>query len=145
MSATLRIARSGEESQAIRLVAACHVETGRAPDPDDRDIAISALLAGEAPGAFYLIGPPSSPVGYLSISFGHSISEGGTVAYLDELYIRPSVRRRGMATEALLALLKMLSQHGVRAVHATPPPGETSLLSRLRFTDQEIRLLTRIL
>ena len=146
MSATLRIARPDDESRAIRLVAACHDEIGHAPDPQDRDIAIASLLSGEAPGAFYLIGPPSSPVGYLSVSFGHSIAQGGTVAYLDELYIRPPVRGRGMATEALMALLKMLSQHGVRAVHASSPPaGGTRLFDRLRFKPEEAPALTRLL
>ena len=145
MSATLRIAQPADAERVMRLVLACHEETGLAPDAQDREIAVAALLEGDAPGAIYLIGPPSSPVGYLSVSFGHSISVGGTEAHMDDLFIRPNVRRRGMAGEAVAALAKMLSQHGVKALHIRvhgPVPG---FLPRLRFAAADGTRLTRTL
>ena len=143
MSVTLRIARPEDEERVMRLVLACHDETGLAPDPKARDAAIAALLSGEAPGTLYLVGPPSSPVGYLSVSFGHSISAGGTEAHMDELYIRPSVRRRGMASEAISAVTKMLSQHKVRALHVRIPGQAPGFLTRMRFSPDAATRLTR--
>ena len=143
MSATLRIAQPADAERVLRLVLACHEEAGLTPDPADREIALAALLAGEAPGALYLIGPPSSPVGYLSVSFGHAISAGGTEAYLDDLYIRPPVRRRGMAGEAVELLAKMLADHDVKRLHMTVPDAVPSFLTRLRFAEGQGTRLTR--
>jgi GNAT superfamily N-acetyltransferase len=147
MSATLRIAQPADADRVMRMVLACHEEIGLSPDPADREIAVAALLEGETPGALYLIGPPSSPVGYLAVSFGHAISVGGTEAHVDELFVRPNVRRRGMAAEALRALSKMLSQHGVKALHVrVPGPGPVpGFLPRLRFAPTEGTRLTRML
>lgn len=145
MSVTLRIARPEDEERVLRLVAACHEEVGLSPAPGARDAAIAALLSGEAPGALYLVGPPSSPVGYMSVSFGHSISAGGTEAHMDEVYIRPSVRRRGMAGEAISTLTKMLSQHGVRALHVRIPGEAPRFLTRMRFSPDTAVRLTRTL
>ena len=145
MSATLRIAQPADAERVMRLVQSCHDEVGLAPDPQDCEIAVASLLEGEAPGALYLIGPPSSPVGYLSVSFGHSISAGGTEAHMDELYIRPNVRRRGMAGEAVSALAKMLSQHGVKALHVNIPGTVPAFLKRMRFSEAPGIRLTRAL
>lgn len=145
MSVTLRIARPEDEARVLRLVATCHEEIGLNPDPKERDRAVAMLLTGEVPGALYLVGPPSSPVGYLSVSFGHSISVGGTEAHMDELFVRPSVRRRGMASDALSALVKMLSQHGVRALHLRVPGEPPGFLSRLQFRQTGDTRMTRAL
>ncbi len=145
MSVTLRIARPEDAARVLRLVAACHEEVGLTPDPGDRDRAVETLLSGQVPGALYLVGPPSSPVGYLSVSFGYSISAGGTEAHMDELYVRPSVRRRGMASDALSALVKMLSQNGVRALHLKIPGDAPGFLTRLHFRSAGDTRLTRTL
>lgn len=84
------------------------------------------------PGALYLIGPPSSPVGYLAISFGHAPATG-TTARLEEIYVRPPVRGRGMGTESIQALSKMLSQNGIEILSATVPESESGFFPRLRF------------
>ncbi len=143
MSVTLRIARPEDEERVLRLVAACHEEVGLAPDPRDRDRAVAMLLTGEAPGALYLVGPPTSPVGYVAVSFGHSIAAGGTEAHVDELFVRPSVRRRGMASEAMSTLAKMLSEHGVRTLHVRIPGATPGFLTRMRFTPESGTRLSR--
>lgn len=145
MSATLRIARPDDSARVLRLVAACHDEVGLTSDARDVEAAVDSLLGGTVPGALYLIGPPSSPVGYLAVSFGHSISLGGTEALMDELYIRPSVRRRGMAGEAVAALTKMLTEHGVRALHVRVPGAVPGFLTRMRFAPVSAALLSRSL
>ncbi|TDL79572.1 GNAT family N-acetyltransferase [Palleronia sediminis] len=133
MSAKLRIAGPADAERVLRLVQACHDEMGLAPDPARRDRAVADLLGGEMPGALYLIGPPASPVGYLALSFGHSLSAGGTGATLEEIYLRPPVRGRGMARDALTALATMLRANGVHSLHAASTDPLPSLFRRLRF------------
>jgi ribosomal protein S18 acetylase RimI-like enzyme len=51
------------------------------------------------------------------ISFGWSVEFGGMDGFVDELYIRPSVRGRGLGTEVLTHLPKTLSASGLKAIH----------------------------
>ncbi|PZX17696.1 acetyltransferase (GNAT) family protein [Palleronia aestuarii] len=119
MSAKLRIATTEDSERLLKLVLACHAETDLPQDEAAIAEALRPLLEGGPNGVVYLIGPPSSPVGYLAISFGYSISIGGLEGHIDEIYIRPPVRNRGMASEALHSLAASLSSHGVRALHFT--------------------------
>jgi len=98
------------------MVAACHDETGIASDAEHRRAALSPLLEGSPYGAIYLIGPERAPVGYVAVCFTWSIEHGGLEALLDELWIRPAVRGRGMAAEALSALFGALAPTGVRSI-----------------------------
>lgn len=106
MSTKLLIATPEDSDRVLRLVSACHDETGIEMKDDERAAAVAPLLDGSVQGVVYLIGPPSSPVGFIAISFGYSISLGGIEGYIDEIFVRPAVRRRGLAGEALRALVK---------------------------------------
>lgn len=136
MSVTLTLARATDFDLLDRLVAAHHAEAGIEQPPEARAAALAPLLDGTAHGAVYLIGPPRSPVGYMVIGFGWSVAKGGVEAKIDELFIRPGVRRRGMATEALVSLMQALARHEVRAVRLEVSPQNEAaqrLAERLRF------------
>ncbi|WOI54992.1 GNAT family N-acetyltransferase [Palleronia sp. LCG004] len=136
MSAKLRLATPDDAMRLDRLVSACHEELSVPMSEEDRLAALSPLLSGEVPGAAYLIGPPSSPVGYILLRFGYALRAGGLVARIDELYIRPPVRGRGMASEAIHAVAKQLRTHGLRAVEAVLPEDvPEKLFRRLLFRE----------
>ena len=88
------------------------LELGRLLHSEDL---ILPLLEGSPHGAVYLIGPARAPIGYAIVSFGWSVEFGGLDGFVDELYLRPAVRRRGIATEALLALGQRLGAAGMTA------------------------------
>jgi ribosomal protein S18 acetylase RimI-like enzyme len=68
---------------------------------------------------------------------------------LDEFYIRPAVRGRGMGSEALVSLLKGLSQANVKAIHLEVLRSESSAKGLYRRLGFEMRdeycLMTRAL
>lgn len=117
MSAALHLAGPADLDRLCALVAAFHAEEGLDSDEAQRRDALAPLLEGIPHGAAYLIGPARAPVGYLVVSFGWSVEFGGLDAMIDELYIRPPVRGRGIATEVLAALPRALAAGGVRAMH----------------------------
>lgn len=117
MSTSLHLAKPTDLAALLPLVAAFHNETGIARTDDQRARALIPLLRGEPYGAVYLVGPAKAPVGYVVITFGWSVEFGGLDAFIDELYIRPAVRRRGMGGDVLTALPNALSRAGVTAVH----------------------------
>ncbi|QBF31609.1 N-acetyltransferase [Thalassococcus sp. S3] len=117
MSTALHLAKPEDLERIDTLSAAFHAEEGlEGPDEARRD-AIQPLLNGSPHGAIYLIGPARAPLGYIVITFGWSIELGGMDAFVDELYIRPAVRKRGIASSVLSALPKALGSAGVKALH----------------------------
>ncbi|WP_170432254.1 GNAT family N-acetyltransferase [Ruegeria arenilitoris] len=117
MSAALRLARPEDLDRLMGLVAAFHAEAGIEQDPDLRRAALVPLLEGIPHGCVYLIGPARAPLGYVILTFGWSVEFGGMDGFVDEIYIRPAIRGRGIATEVLLALPKALAGAGLTALH----------------------------
>lgn len=118
MSAALHLAKPDDLAVLTRLVAAFHAEEGiHHHSEDSRRAGLAPLLEGNPLGAAYLIGPQRAPIGYVVITFGWSVEFGGMDAFVDELFIRPGVRGRGVATEVLQSLGKALGQAGVKALH----------------------------
>lgn len=55
--------------------------------------------------------------GYLVVTFGYSLEFGGRDAFVDELYVLPAARGRGLGTEALALAEELCREAGVRALH----------------------------
>jgi len=117
VSAALHLAGPDDLDRLEALVAAFHTETGLDSSQETRRAGLAPLLQGIPHGAAYLIGPARAPVGYVVISFGWSVKFGGMDAFLDEIFLRPAVRGRGIALETLHALPTALAGAGIRALH----------------------------
>ncbi|EEB85676.1 GNAT family N-acetyltransferase [Roseobacter sp. GAI101] len=117
MSAAFTLAKPEHLDRLIALVAAFHAEAGIQQTDEARRAGLAPLVDGIPHGIAYLIGPARAPIGYVIITFGWSVEFGGLDAIVDEIYVRPGVRGRGIASEALLALPNALSGGGVKAVH----------------------------
>lgn len=117
MSASLHLAGAGDLQALLRLVAAFHAEEGITLSDENRHAAVQPLLEGSPYGAAYLIGPARAPIGYIVITFSWSLEFGGLDGMIDEFYLRPAVRGRGIATEVLLTLPNELARAGLKAIH----------------------------
>lgn len=114
---SLQLANEGDAAKLLPLVAAFHEEMEFATTQEQQTAAVAPLLAGSPHGAIWLIGPRKAPVGYITVTFSWSLEFGGMDAFVDELFIRPTVRKRGMGGEALAGIAKALGEGGVRALH----------------------------
>lgn len=117
MSASLTLATPEHLETLVPLVAAFHAETGLNSDDETLREALEPLLGGIPHGSAYLIGPARAPIGYIVVSFGWSVEMGGLDGFVDELFIRPGVRKRGIASEVLAALPRALAGAGLKALH----------------------------
>ncbi len=146
---SLHLARTEDMAKLVAMVAAFHDEMGFGTDPAHHEAAVAPLLAGSPYGAVWLIGPRLSPVGYLVITFGWSVEFGGMDAFVDEIYVRPAVRRRGMGAEALNAIAARLKDSEVRALHLEVDrdnTGAQDFYRRARFALRDrYMLMTRLL
>ncbi|SFT76435.1 GNAT family N-acetyltransferase [Sedimentitalea nanhaiensis] len=117
MSAALHLAKPADLDRLTALVAAFHAEVGIEQSDEARRAGLAPLLEGIPHGAAYLLGPARAPMGYIIVTFGWSVEFGGMDGFIDELYLRPAIRKRGIASEALISLPKALAQAGVKALH----------------------------
>jgi ribosomal protein S18 acetylase RimI-like enzyme len=117
MSAALTLAGPDHLDKLDALVAAFHAEAGIDLPAENRRTGLAPLLDGIPHGAAYLIGPARAPIGYLVVTFGWSLEFGGLDGFIDEIYVRPGVRGRGIATETLQALPRALAGAGLKALH----------------------------
>lgn len=113
----LTLASLDDLERVLPLVAAFHAEEGIEQDDATRRAALTPLLEGSPHGCVYLAGPTRAPIGYVIITFGWSVEFGGMDGFVDEVFIRPGVRGRGIGTEILLALPKTLATAGMKALH----------------------------
>ena len=143
MSAKLHLCGADALGRLDPMVAAFHAEIGMASDAEHRRAALLPLLEGSPYGALYLIGPERAPVGYLAVTFSWSLEFGGMEALLDEIWIRPAVRGRGMAAEALEALIRALKPTGMTAISLEVERAGPSdrLYRRLGFESRERYML----
>ncbi len=121
-------------------------QAAEAAEAAARQEALLELLAGTPLGVIYLIGPRRSPIGFIALSFGHSISRGGITGSVEEFYLRRALRGRGIGTEVLGNLLRALSSHGLRSLRVeteADAPG-AGLFRRLGFREvADSRVLAR--
>ena len=117
MTTAIHLAGPDDAPRLLALIAQFHAEYGITRTDEQRENALMPLLNGSPLGAAWLFGPAKAPSGYIIITFGWSMEFGGMEAFVDELFIRPSVRRRGIASEVLMAISSSLAEVGVTALH----------------------------
>lgn len=140
----LTLAATEDMERLVPLVAAFHQEEGIVQDDATRREALAPLLEGSPHGCVYLAGPRRAPIGYVTISFGWSLEFGGLDGFVDEIFIRPGVRGRGIGSEILLTLPKTLATAGMKAIHLEVGRDNAKarrIYEKLRFEPRENYIL----
>lgn len=149
MSAALHLAKPDDLPRLLPLVAAFHAEEELQSSEEVRSEALTPLLDGSPHGAIYLIGPARAPIGYIIVTFGWSVEFGGLDGFIDEIYIRPGVRGRGVGSEVITSLVAMLKSVGMKALHLEVEPANDralGLYKRCHFKARDgYTLMSRVL
>lgn len=77
----------------------------------------SALLRDDSLGAVWIIFHDGEPAGHVVLTIRFSMEYGGLDAFIDDLFIRPAYRRRGLGRAALKALFDECERRRVLALH----------------------------
>ena len=149
MTTAIHLAGPDDADRVQALMQRSHDERSLPYDDAHRANVILPLLEGSPLGAVWLIGPARAPLGYVLISFGWSVPLGGMIGWVEDIFIRPSVRHRGIGTEVLHAVALALGQADLRALHARIPDGDEGLAqfcARAGFgRDETLRVMTDVL
>lgn len=114
----MRRATPADVPELVTLMAEFYAESAMPLDADRARASFEALLAQPVLGAAWVVETDDRQVaGYLVATFTFSMEYGGSSAFIDDLFIRPAFRRRGLARAALEAALAECRARGVQAVH----------------------------
>ena len=105
-----------------------------------------ALLADERLGWLWVIEDASAAAGYLAVTLGFSFEYRGRDAFIDELYLKPEARGRGLGRRALEVAESTCRAAGVTTLHLeveTGKPRARLLYERAGFSSSERALMSK--
>ena len=104
--------------------------------------AMRALLEDASLGRMMI----ADEAGYFVVTFGYSLEFGGRDAFVDELYVLPAARGRGLGTQALALAEEVCREASVRALHLEVEfenPEAKRLYARSGYYEHTRHLMTR--
>lgn len=101
----------------LPLVGAYHRFEAVEMSESARSAAIFTLLAHPEYGVIYLVRAGGEVVGYIVLAFGFSLEFGGRDAFVDEFFIAPVARGKGLGSAVLAALPSLAADLGLHALH----------------------------
>ena len=113
----LRLARPDDVALLAEWMREYYAEQGYPFDPARHAEAIRGLVADPALGRLWWIEDGGARAGYVALCFGWSLEYQGRDAFVDDLYLRPAFRGRGLGARVMEAVEREARELGVRALH----------------------------
>lgn len=103
------------------------------------------LLQNPAYGLIFLASDEHTPVAYLVVCFDFSLEYHGKGAWVDELFVEPTHRGRGIAGQLLDLAESASVEHGSHTLHLEVTHGNPAieLYRRRGFVDHHRYLMTK--
>jgi GNAT superfamily N-acetyltransferase len=145
MATRVVVATAADAPRLWPLLEGFYAEEGFALDDEVRR-ALERLLADRSLGRVFLIEDGGDTVGYVALCFGFSLEFRGRDACVDEMYVAPSHRGRGLGREALAFALEAARREGVRTAYLEAARAEERLhrlYRSLGFEERPHSLMTK--
>ncbi len=97
-------------------------------------------------GKLYVLKFEESIVGYLALTYCYSFEFGGRIAFLDEFYLEPAYRGRGLGSQALKQALEKARLQGINVIHLEAErhnEAGKALYHKFGFYNHDRHLLTK--
>jgi GNAT superfamily N-acetyltransferase len=94
-----------------------YAESGFPLDAARAGAAFAALLDEPRLGRVWLVQRGDAIAGYVAVTFVFAMEYGGMIGVIDDFYVRPAYRGRGLGTAALTQVRAVCEQLGLRALH----------------------------
>jgi ribosomal protein S18 acetylase RimI-like enzyme len=99
--------------------------------------ALRKFLANSELGRVWLILEQQKSAGYVVLTLGFSFEYHGREAFIDELYIEPECRRKGLGRQAMKFVAGRAREMGVHAIHLEVDHGNEPALELYRRESYE--------
>jgi GNAT superfamily N-acetyltransferase len=141
----IQIATPSDASDILDLMAPFYAEERYPFDYERARAALEPFLANPVLGRAWLLRDGRTAVGYFVLTLGWSLEYGGRDAFVDELYVSPSHRGRGLGRRALDEMGDACRELGVKALHLEVENDNRAaeLYRKWGFEDHDRRLMTR--
>ncbi len=145
MNLRVRPATPQDVPALVALMTAFYAESDYPLPAASATRAFSALLADDRLGGAWLAELDGAAAGHVVLTVSFSMEYGGLRGFVDDLYVRPDARRRGVGAALLAAVRDACAGRGVRAMHVEVGPentGARQLYAEAGYTDSGHLLLT---
>jgi len=144
----LRPATAEDVPRLRELMSENYAEAGYPFDPVSARECFAAIVRDPSLGRAWLVEVEGEEAGYAVLTLGYSLEYRGRDAFVDDLYLAPAQRGRGLGRSALEAVEAAARELGVRALHLEVERENATaqeLYRRRGFRDNDRRLLTKML
>ena len=117
MTVVMRQANADDLADLLELMQEFYAEAGYALNPDRARAAFLPLLAPGQLGQVWLGEFDGQVAGHLVLTFCYSMEYGGRSAFVDDLFVRPALRNRGVGRALVEQARAICEELGVRAMH----------------------------
>lgn len=122
MPPVIRAAIEADIPALVGLMTAFYAESNFPLPVEPATRAFRSLLSDSRLGAAWLAEVDGQPAGHLVLTVCFSMEYGGLRGFIDDLYVRPTVRGQGIAAGLLDAARAAAMERGVRALHVEVGP-----------------------
>lgn len=130
----------------LAMMEQLYAEDGGRFEAGPAEQALRGLVRDGSLGAVWILEDGEGACGYVVLTLGYSLEFHGRDAFVDELFVAPGRRGRGLGGRALALLEAECRRRGVRALHLEVTPTNQAAVELYRgqgFELRERRLMTR--
>lgn len=145
MTPQIRPAAASDVPALVELMTAFYAEASFPLPVGPATNAFQTLLANPQLGSVWLAESDRKAVGHAVLTLSYSMEYGGLRGFVDDLYVRPQARGRGLGLALLDAVRSTCAERGVRALHVEVGPDNATarrLYARAGYTDSGHLLLS---
>lgn len=115
-SGRVRQASTDDVPALVTLMSEFYAESGYPLPAAQAARTFRRLLAAPELGTVWLMTVNDAPAGFIVLTLAFSMEYGGLRGFVDDLFVAPSSRRLGLASEALGIVKQACAERGVRAL-----------------------------
>ncbi len=116
MTARFDPVRATDADTLVRLARDFHAEDGH-PLSEAGEAALRQVARGEPVARAWLLRDHDVVLGYLIITLGFSVEYGGRDGFIDDLYLVPAARGRGLGRAVIDFALAQARELAIRTLH----------------------------
>jgi ribosomal protein S18 acetylase RimI-like enzyme len=128
----VRLATLTDIDALVRLMKQFYAEANYTLSEHAASRALESLLDDSRPGQVWMIEDDGHPAGFVVLTVCFSMEYGGLRGFVDDFFVAPQYRRRGLGHSALEEVKRACRRRGVRALLVETGPDNEAALSAYR-------------